>query len=129
MGLFNQHFDRPGPGVAKDAPRKKGPARYFEVLFRDFGSFFSANLLCAAGFAPFLLLAGAGLLTVSLPLTILGGVLGVLLMLKHLFAVVIDLVLDGPDQFFLGGGVAGPPPLDEIQQPFLLYCVQTVSLP
>ena len=76
MGLFNQHFDRPGPGVAKDAPRKKGPARYFEVLFRDFGSFFKANLLCAAGYLPFFFLAGAGLLSVSLPLTILGGVLG-----------------------------------------------------
>ena len=34
MALFNFHFfDRPGPGVSPDAPRKKRP----RPLFRDFG--------------------------------------------------------------------------------------------
>lgn len=40
MGLFNFHFDRPGPGVSPDAPRKKGPARFFEILGRDLMSFY-----------------------------------------------------------------------------------------
>ena len=43
MGFFNRNFDRPGPGVAKDAPRKKGAARWFEILGRDLGSFFKAR--------------------------------------------------------------------------------------
>ncbi len=45
MGLFNFHFDRPGPGVSPDAPRKKGPARFFEILGRDLMSFYLAGLL------------------------------------------------------------------------------------
>ena len=35
MGLFHSNFDRPGPGVAPDAPRKKGAARFFEILGRE----------------------------------------------------------------------------------------------
>ena len=27
MGLFTRNFDKPGPGVSPDAPRKKGAAR------------------------------------------------------------------------------------------------------
>ena len=38
MGLFHQNFDKPGPGVSPNAPRKKGAARYFEVLARDFST-------------------------------------------------------------------------------------------
>ena len=45
MALFNFHFDRPGPGVSPDAPRKKGPARFFEILGRDLMSFYLAGLL------------------------------------------------------------------------------------
>ena len=33
MALFNFHFDRPGPGVSPDAPRKKA----LPAFFRDFG--------------------------------------------------------------------------------------------
>ena len=32
MGLFMRNFDKPGPGVSPDAPRKKGAARFFEIL-------------------------------------------------------------------------------------------------
>ena len=49
MALFNFHFDRPGPGVSPDAPRKKGPARFFEMLGRDFVSFYLAGMLALAG--------------------------------------------------------------------------------
>ena len=31
MAFFHQNFDRPGPGVSPNAPRKKGFARFLEV--------------------------------------------------------------------------------------------------
>ena len=49
MALFNFHFDRPGPGVSPDAPRKKGPARFFEILGRDLMSFYLAQPARRAG--------------------------------------------------------------------------------
>jgi len=45
MGIFSRNFDRPGPGVRKDEPRKKGFARFFELLIRDFGDMIKLNLL------------------------------------------------------------------------------------
>ena len=45
MGIFNRNFDRPGPGVKKDEPRKKGFARFFELLTRDFGDLVKLNIL------------------------------------------------------------------------------------
>ena len=53
MALFNFHFDRPGPGVSPDAPRKKGPARFFEILGRDLMSFYLAGLLALVSALPF----------------------------------------------------------------------------
>ena len=53
MALFNFHFDRPGPGVSPDAPRKKGPARFFEILGRDLTSFYLAGLLALVSALPF----------------------------------------------------------------------------
>lgn len=38
-------YQKPGPGVPKNAPRKKGPARFFEIVGRDFLSLFKLNLL------------------------------------------------------------------------------------
>ena len=45
MGIFNRDFNKPGPGVNKDEPRKKGAARFFELLTRDFGDLIKLNLL------------------------------------------------------------------------------------
>ena len=55
MGLFHQNFDKPGPGVSPNAPRKKGAARYFEVLARDFSTFWMAGLLAMISSLPFAL--------------------------------------------------------------------------
>ena len=55
MGLFHQNFDKPGPGVSPNAPRKKGAARYFEVLTRDFSTFWMAGLLAMISSLPFAL--------------------------------------------------------------------------
>ena len=76
MGFFNRNFDRPGPGVPKNAPRKKGAGRFFEVLGRDMGSLFKAKLLCALGFAPGAFFVGFGVMAHSLPITVLAGLLG-----------------------------------------------------
>jgi len=47
MGIFNRNFNKPGPGVNKDEPRKKGAARFFELLARDFGDLVKLNfILC-----------------------------------------------------------------------------------
>jgi len=45
MGLFNRNFDRPGPGVRKDEPRKKGAARFFELIVRDFWDMTKLNII------------------------------------------------------------------------------------
>ena len=44
MGLFF-NYDKPGPGVDKDAPRKKGIFLYFELFFRKFWLLMKANML------------------------------------------------------------------------------------
>jgi len=45
MGLFSRNYDKPGPGVRKDEPRKKGAARFFELLARDFWDLIKINLI------------------------------------------------------------------------------------
>jgi uncharacterized membrane protein YesL len=42
---FRLNFDKPGPGVPKDAPRKRGVGRFFEILSRDFTDLIKLNLL------------------------------------------------------------------------------------
>lgn len=43
MGFFS--FDKEGPGVSKDGPRKKGIFLFFELLARKFTSFLKVNML------------------------------------------------------------------------------------
>ena len=49
MFLFRNSWQTPGPGVEKDEPVKKGPARYFEVLLRDAGTLWKGGrcFVCA----------------------------------------------------------------------------------
>ena len=44
MGLFF-NYDKPGKGVDKNAPKKKGFFLYFELLWRKLGKLFQANML------------------------------------------------------------------------------------
>lgn len=44
MGLFS-YYDKPGRGVSKDAPRKKGFFRYFEMFFRKFMKLIGLNIM------------------------------------------------------------------------------------
>ncbi len=92
MGFFNRNFERPGPGVERDTPRKKGFARFFELVGRDFGSFFKANLLCVVSAIPAAFLVSFGLFSHSLLITLLGGILGGML-LGPFYAGLHDTVL------------------------------------
>lgn len=44
MGLFF-NYNKPGPGVDKDAPKKKGIFRFFEIFGRKIGKLFQLNML------------------------------------------------------------------------------------
>ena len=54
MGLFPSANDfKAGKGVEKDAPRKTGIGRFFELVGRDMNGMFLANLLACIGFLPY----------------------------------------------------------------------------
>ncbi|MEG2405338.1 MAG: DUF624 domain-containing protein [Oscillospiraceae bacterium] len=55
MGLFGNNYNRPGPGVPKDAPKKKGFARFFEIVGRDMGDLFKLNVIVAALLVPMII--------------------------------------------------------------------------
>ena len=76
MGLFHSNFDKPGPGVAPDAPRKKGAARFFEILGRDFSTIWLAGILALVSSLPFALGLWFAVTTHSLIPMLLAGILG-----------------------------------------------------
>ena len=76
MGLFHQNFDKPGPGVSPDAPRKRGAARFFEILGRDFSTIWMAGLLALISSLPFALLLWFAVSTHSLIPMLAAGILG-----------------------------------------------------
>ncbi len=43
FGLFN--YEKEGPGISKDAPKKKGFVVFFEMFFRNFWKFITINLV------------------------------------------------------------------------------------
>lgn len=45
MAFFKSNYNKPGPGVPKNAPKKKGIARFFEIIGRDLGNLTKLNLL------------------------------------------------------------------------------------
>lgn len=45
MGMFSVNYDRPGPGVRKDAPPQKAVPRFFSILQRHFFDLCKLNLL------------------------------------------------------------------------------------
>lgn len=45
MGIFKNHYNTPGPGISKDAPRKKGIALFFDIFLREFFDLLKLNLL------------------------------------------------------------------------------------
>ncbi|MBQ1210982.1 MAG: YesL family protein [Clostridia bacterium] len=70
MGLFSQwqdRYNRPGPGVDKNAPQKKSFVVFFEILGRKFWKLCIANLLYLVAFLPILTrgLADVGLANIT----------------------------------------------------------------
>ena len=76
MGLFSRNFDRPGPGVSVNEPRKKGLARLAEVLGRDAGSFFKAGFLAFLGALPFIVGMSLAITGHVVVFALLAGVVG-----------------------------------------------------
>ena len=52
MGIFFRNYDKPGPGVDPDAPRKRSFFRFFDIFFRKLSHFSRANLLYSAALIP-----------------------------------------------------------------------------
>ena len=72
MGLFPSANDfKAGKGVEKDAPRKTGVGRFFELVGRDMNGMFLANLLACVGFLPVICLVYIGFLANSLPVMLI----------------------------------------------------------
>ena len=44
MGLFGTDYSKPGPGIAKDAPKKKGLRLFFDIYVRVFWELIKLNL-------------------------------------------------------------------------------------
>ncbi len=44
MGLFGNNYDKPGKGVSKNEPEKRGFFRFFELFFRSFWKLISCEL-------------------------------------------------------------------------------------
>ena len=45
MGLFSHDYSKEGPGIRKDAPKKKAFFVFFETFFRNFWKFITINLV------------------------------------------------------------------------------------
>lgn len=52
MGLFGSNYERAGSGIAKNAPKKKGFFRFFEMFGRKFWKLFELNFLYFLSFLP-----------------------------------------------------------------------------
>lgn len=76
--LFGPKYDRPGPGVSKDQPRKKGLARLLELLGRDFSSYWLAGGLAAVCFVPTAVCLFLTFSTDALLFALLGSAFGAL---------------------------------------------------
>ena len=109
MGLFTRNFDKPGPGVSPDAPRKKGAARFFEILGRDFSTIWLAGILAMLGGLPFAAGVWFAVETHSLVPLVIAGVLGGMIAALLLWLAVsthslIPMLAAG----ILGGMIAAP---------------------
>lgn len=75
MGLFN--FNKPGPGVSKDAPKKKGIFLYFELFGRKISKLISLNMLYFLFSIPMMILYfGLFLFTIPMAFNNIFGALG-----------------------------------------------------
>ncbi len=103
MGFFSNMYTKEGPGVPKNAPQKKGAARFFEIVFRDSGMLWKAGFLTSLCFipaaiamlftvlsAPYIILMAIGIIVYLIASMLVGPAL------VSLHAVVITTVRDIP---------------------------------
>lgn len=84
MELFNLNYDRPGPGVSPNTPRKKGWRRLLEVLGRDMWDFFRAGLLALVSALPYAFGVWFSIATHALLPLLAAGVLGGMILAPQL---------------------------------------------
>lgn len=56
MGLFSRSFDKAGPGIDPDAPKKRSFFQFFDIFFRKFTRLIQVNLIYALTMLPTLVL-------------------------------------------------------------------------
>ncbi len=56
MGIFNSNYNKPGPGIDKNAPKKKGLNLFYDTLFRKFWDVIKLNLLYIVTIIPVILI-------------------------------------------------------------------------
>lgn len=71
MGFLFPDYNRCGPGVDPEAPRKRGVFRLWEVFSRDYWFIMLAGFLALAGMLPFI--AGTAIAYRYLPKTLLAS--------------------------------------------------------
>lgn len=69
MGIFSPNYSSPGPGIPKNAPKRKGLARFYEIYFRKFWDLIKLNLLYMITLIPSFIIT---MLVVSFSANILG---------------------------------------------------------
>ncbi len=52
MGFFSNYYTKPGPGISKDEPKKKGAALYFQLFFRHIWDFVKENMMYVVASIP-----------------------------------------------------------------------------
>ena len=59
MGLFSPNYEKPGPGIEKDAPAKTGLPLFFEILIREFWELVKLNLIFVLSCLPIVTIGAA----------------------------------------------------------------------
>ena len=59
MSFFTPNYEKPGPGISKDAPPKKGIALFFEILIREFWQLIKLNLIFVISCIPIITIGPA----------------------------------------------------------------------
>ncbi len=105
MGLFSIFDSRPGPGVRPDEPRKKGAARWWEVVSRDGLNYVRGGMLSLLAALPYLAGMYFSIVTHVILYLLLACVLGGLIA-GPFFSALVDTILrslrDDPSFLELG---------------------------
>ena len=127
MGLFPSADDfKAGHGIQKDAPRKTGVGRFFELLGRDMNGMFLANLLACLGFLPVICLVYIGFLMNNLPVMLVSAAVGGILAgptLAGVYDTVLRALRDEPGYWWTTYRRAFRQNFKASILPGILYCV------